>query len=198
MRQEKYKKNFTEMKFSNKWLIASNVGLTAILGVSLALNATSNETVIQKGNPFCEDLSISSTQMNEASNIRYSTLIANALGNITPKNAEFQRDLVLSYANASIYQSVSDIVGQQIAIIQQEQVSISFTAETAFYEDNKTFITGKFVEQGAAKRPIITIRTYEFEWKVRDYNPTFTSIDVYDEAAHDRKWRVKFLAEDKQ
>lgn len=196
MKQEKYKKSFTEMKFSNKWLIASNIGLTLILGASLALNATSKETILQKGNPFCEDLSIASSKMNEASNVRFSILIANALGNITPKNAEFQRDLVLSYANSSIYQSVSDIVGQQIAIIQQEQVSISFTAETAFYEDNKTFITGKFVEQGAAKRPITTIRTYEFEWKVRDYNPTFTSIDVYDESAHDRKWRAKYAAEE--
>lgn len=141
---------------------------------------------------------MASTSMNEANHIKYSSIVAEALGNITPTNAEYKKTLVLSYAATDIYQLVSDIVGQQIATIQNEKVSISFDAGTAMYEDGKTFITGKLQERGAASEPITTIRTYEFEWKVRNYNPTFKYINVYDGAPHDAKWRAKNQPEDSQ
>ena len=191
MKLFKHRKGFTELKFDNKWLVISNVTLTVLLGASLIGNVTSDQIVINKGNPLCEQLEIASNSMNEANHIKNSTMVAENLGNITPKNAEYRRNVVLSYANSNIYQKVADIVGRQIANIQEEKVSISFTAESAKYEDGKTFITGKLVESGASNNPITTIRTYEFQWSVRNYNPSFTYINVYDEAPHDRKWREK-------
>ncbi|WP_413694388.1 hypothetical protein [Psychromonas sp. KJ10-2] len=75
--------------------------------------------------------------------------------------------------------------------IVDDHVTYDFQAENAFFEDGKTFVTGKSITTGATGNRDSSIRTFEFEFHVNNYTATMKYLDVYNELPHDKKWRKK-------
>lgn len=184
-------KDFNVLKMSHSGLMIANPILAGLLAVSLYFNVT-DEVIIQKDVPQeCKAMFFTGSTMSEGNHIKFSNYIAETLGNITPKNAKFKKDSVLSFASPEIYQDVQRIIDEQIQYLINDEISLSFTAELSQVEDGKTFVTGKGSMTGPTGVQEKFIRTYEFVWEVNDYAPTFKFVDVYNDVAHNEDWRIK-------
>ncbi|NAX35474.1 hypothetical protein CAG54_11125 [Vibrio sp. V27_P1S3P104] len=185
------KVSFSQLRGQNQFLIYSNTALAGMLTVSLFVNFQKDTIVINNMNESCNQSEISSSSMNEANHRRLGFLIAGMLGNITPKNSEYIKKSVLPFASPEIYHRVADLIALQLAELKQEEVTMSFTAERAFVEDGKTFVTGKGAMRGLTGKEKPYVRTYELIFSVENYTPTFSYINVYDDVPHDSVWQAR-------
>ena len=189
MKVDKFLHSFKNNIDTNRKLLISNVVLTILLFVSFYQNLTSTEVVILKANPYCQDLKLGENFINETNQQRLSVLIASSMGNVSPQNAKFQSDTILSYANPSIYQEVKDIIDIEFEALRKERLSINFTPENVFTEHGKTFVSGMNEIIGSTGIKKKHVRTYEFLWQVKNYSPTFNYVNVYDDIPHDSFWQ---------
>lgn len=185
------KVSFSRLRGQNQFLIYSNVTLVGVLSVSLFVNFQKDTIVINNLNESCNQSEIGPSSMNEGNHRRLGYLVAGMLGNITPKNSEFIKASVLPFASPEIYHRVSDLISIQLAELEQEEVTMSFTAERAFVEDGKTFVTGKGSMRGPTGKEKPYVRTYELIFSVENYTPTFSYINVYDDVPHDSVWQAR-------
>lgn len=190
MKINKFKSTFSKINSQNQLLIFSNAALISLLSVSLYFNASTDKIVLQKSTEYCSDLTISSNSMNEANHRRLGYMLSGVLGNITPENSEYISNIVLEYASPDIYQTVKDLLAQQLRSLKIDEVTMTFTPKNAFVEDGITFVTGQGTLSGPTGKRDTFTRTYEFEFNVENYNPTFDFIDAYDESPRDRNAEI--------
>lgn len=191
MNFQSLKKSFSEMRGQSAAISYANAGLVVMLGVSLWGNFQKDTVVINNLNESCQESEISSSSMNEANHRRLGFYLAGMLGNITPASASYVESAVAPFASPEIYHKVNDLIAYQIASLVEEEVTMKFSAERAFVEDGKTFVTGKGSMQGMTGKADKYVRTYEFIFDVQNYTPTFDYIDVYDDVPHDSEWKQK-------
>ena len=191
MNFQNVKKSFMEMRTQSMTTSYANLGLVAMLGVSLWVNFQKDTVVINNLNESCQMSEISSSAMNEDNHKRLGFYLAGMLGNITPASASYVKNSILPFASPEIYHRVNDLIANQIASLVEEEVTMHFTAERAFVEDGKTFVTGKGAMRGMTGLQQKYVRTYEFVFDVQNYTPTFQYINVYDDVPHDSAWQLK-------
>ncbi|WP_028865241.1 TraE/TraK family type IV conjugative transfer system protein [Psychromonas aquimarina] len=196
MKLPNLKDNYKKLKKDSVTMQSSNLLLVCCLAISLYLNTQKDTVVISNANPACNKLEISPDHMGDDSHIRLGYYISTYLGNITPKNASFVSDAVMPFVDPNIYKQVEMLLALELKGIVDDQVIYKFQPELAFFEDGKTFVTGKTTRTGASGNKDSTVRTFEFEFHVNNYTTTLKFIDVYDELPHDKKWQKKHITED--
>lgn len=183
--------NVSLLKRGGMAMTYSNSVLVTVLAGSLYLNFQKDTIVINNLNEACQQSEISSSTMNQANHERLGFYLAGLLGNITPETADYVKDAVLPFISPEIYHDVKEALDIQIAGLIEDELTISFKPERAFFEDGTTFITGKGVITGAAGDRDGFIRTYEFDFNVQNYTPIADFVTVYDDVAHDLAWKQK-------
>ncbi|EGR0468558.1 hypothetical protein FG064_16300 [Vibrio cholerae] len=182
---------YSSLKHENRFSMIANVGLVAMLGVSLFVNFQKDTVVINNLNENCQSMELSSSWMNESTHRRLGVFLATQLGNITPENAKHIEKTVLPYASPMVYQKVDDLIALQLSELVREKVTMQFTPEKTFVENGTTFVTGKGRMTGVTGKSTPYIRTYEFVFDVENYTPTFDYLNVYDDVPRDAKWKAK-------
>ncbi len=183
-----------DYKFLKKYAVTmqtANVLLVFLLATSLFYNTQKDTIVINNANPSCYTMEMSVNRMGESSHIRMGYYMSSYLGNITPKNIQFIEDAVMPFIDPNIYRNVEEVLAFEMKAIIDDHVTYEFRAEYAFYENGKTFVTGKSIVTGANGNKKSKLRTFEYEFHVNNYTTTVKFINVYDDLPHDAKWREK-------
>jgi conjugal transfer pilus assembly protein TraE len=107
--------------------------------------------------------------------------LAELLGNVTPQNADFIKQVISPLLAAEIYRSVIDAMEEQIKDIKLDHVTTSFKPQHVLYEpeSRKCFVSGDMNTVGPNGKGESRGRTYEFVLSIRNYRPRLEHIDVY-------------------
>lgn len=107
--------------------------------------------------------------------------VAQLLGNVTPSNSSFIKDLLGPLLAPAIYQEVMDSIETQSQQIRNDRVSLRFEPRMMEYEEatGKTFVNGYSSLIGVNNNIVRNERTYEFTIRISNYLPVFEHLDTY-------------------
>lgn len=175
------KKTFDGMRSENQFLRLCIAGL--IFGnVVVSCTAMTKDEIVSIVPPtLTEKAWLSKSQASSEYTEAWAFYIANMIGNVTPSNATVVKDAIGPLLDSSIYQSVMNVLDNQIRQIRQDRVSLSFEAEKVLRDNvnhNKLYVTGRSVSEGPAGDKKRTARTYEMELKIVNYKPVLSWIST--------------------
>lgn len=150
------------------------IGVLACAVLMLAFAAANQKTTVVLVPPTLDaNSSVGATSANSETKVAWGMYLAGLLGNITPTSAEFLKDSVSKHLSPRMYSPIREAIEQQVKLIQEEQITTSFTPTMGRYEADidRVIVTGEVISRGrrggAERREV---RTYEMKFVTRNYN----------------------------
>lgn len=186
MLMSKMKNSFDGMRGENQFLrILLMVMAIAIIATSCsAMKKAQIITVVPP--TLTETAWVSKTQSSSEYADAWALYIGMLLGNVTPANATLVKDALGSILDEEIYQSVMNVLDEQIYAIRQDRVSMSFEPQKVLRDkanENRFFITGSSIAEGPTGDKVRSTRTYEIELQIKNYKPVLSWINTNTGAA---------------
>lgn len=145
MNLKKYTDTMHELKSK---AVSQNI-VVIVLSITLLIMAFKLQqqdvtTVLPPPN-YVEEIRVSGGLANSAYAKGWAMHFSSLLGNVTPQNADFVADSVLSYMTPQVQLNTKAQVGQAIKSLKEMDASVSFVATSVSYEPKtkRTFVTGK-------------------------------------------------------
>lgn len=156
-----------------------------ILAVALLVStySLSNQTPIITVLPpsMTESAKLSHNDANTATKKAYGLYVAQMLGNVHPGTVTFLVSAIEDVLHPSIYHDVKESVMDQVNVIEQENLSISFEPRSADYwkDTDRVVVYGNRITEGRGDNKTTEQVTYEFEVQVSNYLPQISYVNVY-------------------
>jgi len=184
-----FNQNWGDLRFEN---IVSRITIP-ILAVALVIaviklsNVKPIVTVLPPN--LTETAQIAHNEANTATKKSYGLYIAQMLGNVHPGTVDFLVTSLEDILHPTIYHDVKEGIMDQISLIQQEDLSITFEPRTIDYwkDTNRVVIHGNRTTEGRGQEKSIERVTYEVEVGINNYLPQITFINVYEGIPERRK-----------
>ncbi|WP_169753948.1 TraE/TraK family type IV conjugative transfer system protein [Photobacterium aquae] len=176
----------------------SIISVLCISNIMLVSSVVSKrETILQSPLSLCKGAKFTDFSMDEGSHKLFGYTLATVLGNVNPSNVDYVRNSILSYANSSVYNKVNEIISLQLDKIKTDEVVMTYHPDNIIFEDGKVFITGLQTIEGLTGKKRRELRTYEFIFKVNNYQTSFVYINTYQGKAHTIKWNEAYEQKNK-
>ncbi len=154
------------------------------IGLVIAVVALMNQKPIVTVLPpsMTEEATIAHDDANEATKRAYGTYVVQMMGNVHPGTVDFLITSLEDMLHPSIYHEVKEDVMDQVSLIQQEDLAISFEPRTVdYWEDtNRVVVHGNRVTRGRGQETMMDRVTYEVEIEISNYLPQVTFVSVYE------------------
>ena len=125
---------------------------------------------------------LSASKADEPYLSSWSYYLAGLLGNVTPGTSGYIKDALGPRLAPEVYQSVISALSEQVRRISEDRVSLSFIPKYSKFEERtgKYFVNGISVMTGPGGASERTERTYEFRFRMRNFQPYLTWIETYE------------------
>lgn len=182
MKLKALKQEWGELRFEN---VIGRVTIPLLaLGLVIAITAVVNQKPVVTVLPpnMTETAEIAHNDANEATKKAYGLYVVQMMGNVHPGTVDFLVTTMEDVLHPSIYHEVKDGIMDQVNLIQQEDLAISFEPRTVdYWEDtNRVVIHGNRVTEGRGQENMMERVTYEIKVGVSNYLPQVTYVDVYE------------------
>lgn len=177
-----FEKTFDGMRGENKFLRMIVAALVVLVLVQSCTNASKDEVITIVPPTLAEQGWVSKTQASSAYTDAWVLYVSMMLGNVTPSNAEIVKEALGPLLHPEIYQNVMKVLDDQIALIRQDRVSMSFEPEKVLRDstnENRYYITGRSVSEGPTGDKSRTSRTFEIDFAMANYKPRIDWIATY-------------------
>lgn len=110
--------------------------------------------------------------------------VASLIGNVDAKNVDIVSEGIINMVDMSIKSQFEKMLADQILLIKKRNLRTSFSVSRMTYEPklDKVYVTGKRTLHGAAGKDSQSV-TFEFIFKIRNYTPVITHMDLYNGGA---------------
>ena len=125
---------------------------------------------------------LSASKADEPYLSSWSYYLAGLLGNVTPGTSGYIKDALGPRLAPEVYQSVISALSEQVRRISEDRVSLSFIPKYSRFEEKsgKYFVNGISVMTGPGGAQEKTERTYEFRFRMKNFQPYLTWIETYE------------------
>jgi conjugal transfer pilus assembly protein TraE len=112
----------------------------------------------------------------------WAMFVAETLGDITPANLTFMRDVMERFVDASIYREAMDRLEGELDKVRRDQLAISFEPHRVLYEEerDRVFVHGVSTMRSPLGGEVRAARTFEMAIGVVNYHPRLTFLTTYD------------------
>lgn len=126
--------------------------------------------------------------------------LAQLLGNVTPGSVKFVRTAVEPLLSAEVWQQFVNVVEVQAEEIRLDHISIYFEPKTVIYEEESgnIFVSGLSIIKGPSGSEKRIQRTYEFRFRMGDFQPYLTWIDMYEGGARTQKVKARLATQNRR
>lgn len=177
-----FEKTFDGMRGENKFLRFIVTALVILVLVQSCANAAKDEIITIVPPTLAEQGWVSKTEASSAYTDAWVLYISMMLGNVTPSNAEIVKEALGPLLHPEIYQNVMKVLDDQITLIRQDRVSMSFEPEKVLSDptnEKRYYITGRSVSEGPTGDKTRTARTFEIDFAMVNYKPQIDWIATY-------------------
>ncbi|MBQ4855726.1 hypothetical protein IMW82_13695 [Rhodanobacter sp. B2A1Ga4] len=107
---------------------------------------------------------------------------AGALGNVTPRTADFTARMMQPYISASIYKDLMELIARETKTIKDQSVSTSFIPTDVFYVPSQdvVVVSGQYTMRGMEQRAKQSVKTFVLGITIRNYMVSLTSLQTYE------------------
>ncbi|GAA4649327.1 hypothetical protein GCM10023116_16010 [Kistimonas scapharcae] len=191
MKWKNYVQSWKSINLENKIsrLVICALAFSNILLVAAVINQ--NSLVIFTPPTLHEETAIAIDSASEPMHRAMGLYVAGLIGNVTPHNAKLVKESLGPLLDAGIYTNVMKVMDDQILALRQDKVSTSFRTISVEYEkkSGKVFVHGQQIVDGLIDSSRSLKKTYEFIFKIRNYQPQITHIDNYRGTPRNEEWR---------
>jgi hypothetical protein len=173
-------------------VIASNVGLVAIVLFLVVCLVMQNRIVILQTPGMPPDSEIQKTSMDLGAQRAMLAAVTSNIAQVNPANKEYQKNFLQAYLSPAMYTKISAEIDTKVRLLleQRELGSYYFVMTRQEYDpkQNKHFVLGDLHTVNAAKD---TAEPYVFEYQlhVENYRPVIDDIVTYKgDKAHNSNW----------
>ena len=149
----------------------------------LAVHALTHEptVVLEPPKPLEEQATVSSSDADEPYLQSWGLYFAQLLGNIHRGNAETLMSFLDLYITAQSAPIVRESIADQVARIQAEEATVSFSPESLKYFEDEGVVAVTGTQTLTPKRGEVKRMdwTYEFEIGIERYKPQLLDLDSY-------------------
>ena len=179
------------VKLENQWNRFVILGLV-LCNIVLLMMVSSQKSVItlvpsNLSKEVVVSIDSASPEMHRAMGMQLSLL----LGNVTPSNAKIVKDALSPMLSSKIYSKAMAAIDDQILAITQDRVSTSFEVQRVEYEpqSGKTYVFGRARTSGLLTQQGSFDKTYEFKFRIQNYQPEVVFITNYRGAPRNIAWQ---------
>lgn len=162
-----------------RWTLPGLSVATALL----AVHALTHEptVVLEPPKPLEEQATVSSSDADEPYLQSWGLYFAQLLGNIHRGNAETLMSFLDLYITAQSAPIVRESIADQVARIQAEEATVSFSPESLKYFEDEGVVAVTGTQTLTPKRGEVKRMdwTYEFEIGIERYKPQLLDLDSY-------------------
>ena len=162
-----------------RWTLPGLSVATALL----AVHALTHEptVVLEPPKPLEEQATVSSSDADEPYLQSWGLYFAQLLGNIHRGNAETLMSFLDLYITAQSAPIVRESIADQVARIQAEEATVSFSPESLKYFEDEGVVAVTGTQTLTPKRSEVKRMdwTYEFEIGIERYKPQLLDLDSY-------------------
>ncbi len=167
-------------------LLFSNI----LLAILLYKN---DETIILVPPNLSKEVRLSMQKSNIGYQKAWGLFVAELIGNVSPNNVRFVRYALEPLLSTEVYQQFVNVIEVQTQAIRLDHISMHFEPKSITYEEatNLVFISGISIIKGPTGEERQIHRTYEVKFKMRDFQPFLTWVDMYEGAPQTQKVRAQ-------
>lgn len=181
MKGSKYFETFRGSKLENKYSRYVILGLTLTVLILAFQVTTRKQTVVQIPPGLTAEGKIMPDNASESVKKAWGTFFALALGNVTPRSADFTARVLSPHISSAVHKRMMELIAAETKTIKDQSISVSFTPTDVFYvpSTKKVVVTGQFVIHGLRDNGKTSVKTYVMGVNFKNYMVTLTSIDTY-------------------
>jgi conjugal transfer pilus assembly protein TraE len=175
-------KSYAEYKQDKKYLMISNIALSAVVLILSYFLLTRDEIIVMVPPQLEAEAKIINGKGNEEYQKRFAFSFAHLIGNANPKNVEF----IIEQMDKSFSPALRDAVGQSIEnatrILRSRKLESTFVVDDMLYNKHKdiVWVWGDRTIKGDGIPPITEAFTYEFQIIPVNGFPRITHYNSYE------------------
>ena len=177
-----FENTFDGMRGENKFLRIGVACLVGVLIVQSVGNMRRDDVITIVPPTMAEQGWLSRSESSSTYSEAWVLYVAMMLGNVTPSNATIVKDAIGPILSPEIYQDAMKALDDQIFLIRQDRVSLTFEPEKVLQDalnPSRYYVTGRSVSEGPTGDKVRNNRTYEVEFSVTNYRPRIDWIATY-------------------
>lgn len=184
MRLETFNLNYT----TQHRLMLALFGVLAVMTVALAFMSVAlvrREQIVVIAPPVIDaELAIGRSSGDVDYKRAWAMFVAETLGDITPANLAFMREVMERFVDASIYREVIARLEQELDKVRRDQLAISFEPHRVLFEEerDRVFVHGISTVRSPLGGEVRSTRTFEMTIGVSNYQPRLTFLTTYEGA----------------
>lgn len=162
-----------------RWIMLGQVVVILAMAIGWASN---DQRVVLVPPTLSERAEISSSSASESLQVAWGQFLVTNLANISPRNADTVLDTVGSHLSPRMYRPVVDRLAEQVKILRDEQMAISFEPSLSRWDDKRrsVLITGEHRIKGLRGAERRETKTYEMRFVVSNYRVLLDFLEVHD------------------
>jgi conjugal transfer pilus assembly protein TraE len=175
-----WKGSLAENKYSRYIILTMAIANLVLVMVALS----KDQTVVLVPPELTRESKVASKQADAGYKEAWATHVAMMLGNVTPRTAKYVSEQVGKLMGPRVYRQMMDGITEQAKRIEDDQLTIQFAPNTAFYlpEKDVVVVTGEYTLRGMQDSEERMLRTYEIGIDVNNYAVRVDSMEVYEGA----------------
>jgi conjugal transfer pilus assembly protein TraE len=169
-------------------LVLALLGVLAVMTVAMASMGVAlvrREQIVVLAPPAMdEEMAVGRSTGDLAYKRAWALFVAETLGDITPANLAFMRDVMERFVDAAIWRDVVDRLEAELEKVRRDQLSMSFEPHRVVYEEDRDrlFVHGLSTIRTPLGGEVRSARTFEMEIAVSNYHPRLTFLTTYEGA----------------
>ena len=181
MEMKKFQQSWGSIRFENHvHRIALPILALALLAMTFTHITAKPIVVVQPPN-MSEEVRVAAERANDAFKRGYGTYVASILGNLHTGNTSFLLASIEHMLSPRVYTDIREKILENLERIEQERLSVSFSAQEVTYwsDTNRIVVFGVRQTKGRSDSTIEEPVTYEMEIEIQNYMPRVTWLKSY-------------------
>lgn len=173
MELKKYAASLDGAIVVNKYSSFLNLILGCAVLLTLFISGNKEEKITFQPVTLGSDAWVTQSKGSQSYMESWGLYLAQLQGNITPKNIDFIIERLKPIMSPKVYTDMVDDMNIQAKNIKDDRVTIRFEPESVLYEPetNRVFVTGQMFQKSGGADERKSVRTFEYEIKIRNYAP---------------------------
>ena len=156
------------------------LGLTIVIFVLSVSLFERKQTIVQIPPGLTQPGTILPDNASPAVKEAWGAYFAGALGNVTPRTADFTARMLQPYVSAAISTDLMELIARETKTIKDQSVSTSFVPTDVFYVPSQdvVVVSGQYTMRGMEQRAKSWVKTFVLGVSIRNYLVTLNSLQT--------------------
>ncbi|ODU51253.1 MAG: hypothetical protein ABS98_07190 [Lysobacteraceae bacterium SCN 69-48] len=156
------------------------LGLTIVIFVLSVSLFERKQTIVQIPPGLTQPGTILPDNASPAVKEAWGAYFAGALGNVTPRTADFTARMLQPYVSAAISTDLMELIARETKTIKDQSVSTSFVPTDVFYVPSQdvVVVSGQYTMRGMEQRAKSSVKTFVLGVSIRNYLVTLNSLQT--------------------